>query len=78
MVQYVQVSWLFEPRDVWVGLYIGSLNKERMYRDRTFYLIPFPVFGVRIKFVWEVCRACGKGWRWTGLHENRGCYGQCG
>jgi hypothetical protein len=51
----VQIKPLFEPRDLWVGIYIGELEEEGMqYYNRSIYILPFPMIGIEVIFSWDM------------------------
>lgn len=46
----VQVRWLFEPRDLWVGVY-WDIGSKAMYSKLSVYICLLPMLPIRIE-VW--------------------------
>lgn len=46
--------WVFEPRDLWVGVYITKVAGFSLCRQRTIYVLPLPMLGFAFTVEWRV------------------------
>lgn len=51
----IQVTRIFEPRDLWIGVYIGTMKfaGDNNILKRSVYVLPFFTIGWEIKFIWK-------------------------
>lgn len=51
----VQVERIFEPRDFWIGVYVGEMKftGDNNILKRSIYILPLPMLGWEIEFVWK-------------------------
>ena len=51
----IQVSRMFEPRDLWIGVYIGEMKftDDNNILKRSIYVLPFFTIGWEIEFMWK-------------------------
>lgn len=62
MISYVRLSqaaWLFEPRDLWIGVYLTKTETllEGYAYWRTVYVMLLPTLGFKISIDWGMERA---------------------
>lgn len=43
---------VFEPRDIWIGLYIGPTKRSGLLRYRYLYFCPIPMLALRLYAAW--------------------------
>jgi hypothetical protein len=49
----MEVRFIFEPRDLWVGVFIGKLERQDGLRSRAVYILPFPCVGIVVTLRWR-------------------------
>lgn len=54
-IEGVRIKLILEPRDFWVGIYVSESKYFSLSKDeRSIYILPLPMFGIKITYHWIV------------------------